>query len=88
MVERSGGDVWAFVSGSGAVAGGGGESSAFEGDGSGDDVFHSAEFFLCGRDMGFVVDRMDLGQHRLGCAREEKSAGASDLRRGFGGLEG
>ena len=57
------------------MAGCGGEPSALESHGSRHDFFHVAEFFLRIGRMGHVVDRMDMGQHRSQCAREEKPAG-------------
>ena len=38
-------------------------NGAVESDGSGDDVFYSAQFLFCRWHLGHVVDRLDLVQH-------------------------
>ena len=70
------------------MAGSGRGSSTFAGNGSGDHVFNSAEFFLCRRNLGHVLARLDLGQHRLRYKSEEESAWTENGQRGLGGVEG
>src|SRR5512143_3641615 len=87
LVEWCSRHVRLVVSGSRAVAGGGGEASAFESHGSGNDILNSAELFLCGRHVGYVVDRVDLGQHRSRFTLEKEFAGAKDRGSCAGGVE-
>src|ERR1043166_6139819 len=80
VVRWERGHVRTVVSGSGAMAGGGGESSAFEGDGAGDDVFHAAGFFLFGRRGRWILAGLDLPEHRSGHSQAQKPSGRADIR--------
>jgi hypothetical protein len=71
----------------GAVAGGGGNSAALESHGSGDDVFHPAEFLLFGWRIRRLVAGLDVVQHRAGFATEEKLGRTANTCRGGGGVE-
>src|SRR5215471_2814658 len=82
VVEWRSGNVRSLVSGRGAMARCGSESSSPESHGSGDDFLQSAEFLLRRWNVGPVVDRMDLGQHRMGYAREKELARATHARGG------
>src|SRR3974390_388611 len=88
LVEWRRGIIWSFLSRCGAVACGGSKSPSFKSDGSGDDVLHTTELLLRGWGVGPVMDRKDLGQHRLGCPRKEELAGAPNIRGGYRCLEG
>src|SRR6476660_1730579 len=82
LVQWLGWHLRSFLSGSSAMARCCAEPSAPEGYGSSDDLLQPTELLLCGWNVGYVLDRMDLGQHRLGYASEEKPAGPAKLQRG------
>src|SRR5215470_8403437 len=88
VVERENWNVRIVVPRSGAMAGSGRGSSTFACNGSGDDVFDSAEFLLCRRYLGYVLARLDLGQHCLRYKSEEESPWAENAQSGVGGVEG
>ena len=51
------------------------------GHGPGHDILDAAEFLLRGRNVGHVMDRLDLGQHCMGYPREKESARPAHLPR-------
>ena len=57
--------------GRGAVARRRGEPAASRGDGPGHDLLDAAELLLQRRHLGPVLARLDLGEHRARCARQE-----------------
>src|SRR5262245_33425837 len=87
VVERQRRNVGALVSGRRPVARRRRKSAAPESDGTGDDVFHSTEFFLFRRSFRRLVDRLDLVQHRAGHSRKEKSFGTENVQRSSGRVE-
>src|SRR5215469_8839204 len=87
LVRWLGRNLRSFVSRGSAVACCRSEPAAFEGYGAGDDLLHAAELLLRWWHVGHVVDRLDLEQHCMGCARKEKPAGSANLQGGSGELE-
>src|SRR5215470_17525983 len=71
--------VWALLSRRGAMAGGGGRSTASESHGAGDDILHPAKFLLFGRLVRWLVARVGLDEYRTG------RTGAKEARRAKNG---
>src|SRR5258708_4013669 len=80
-------NVRAVVPWGGAVAGRCRESTAFEGDGAGDDIFHAAKLFLLGRIVRWLVAGLGLDEHRAGCAEKEKPTRTAHACRGESRVE-
>ncbi len=72
VVDRGDRDFRSVVPRRRAVARGGGIPAALEGDGARDDVLVAPQLLLCGRRLGPLLDRLDLGQHRARHARASK----------------
>src|SRR5579863_6081117 len=66
----------------------GSEPSSLAGHGSGHDILDAAELLLRRRNLGHVMDRVDLGRHCLGYSREKEPAGPAHLQRGSRCLDG